>query len=1087
MKTCIRLITSLRLTVACLIAAIILVFIGTLAQVELGLHATQARYFQSVFVYWTPERTQWRIPVWPGGWLLGGVLLVNLIAAHLQRFEWSWRKSGIVLIHFGLIVLLIGQFFTEIFQVESFMVIENQGRKNFSEDARKHELAIVDVTDPLHSTTVAIPETFLSSKGEIKDPQLPFTLRVKEFYRNSTPVLFDSQANGKRFAANQGFGQRMGLEERATTAKMNDENKPAALVEVIAANQPLGEWSVSTWLTKNGYKDRLRDFQIERGMPMDSLADQPQQFTHAGRTYTISLRPVRYYKSYSIELIQFTHARYQGTDIPKDYSSRIHLRNERTQEEREVLISMNNPLRYGGETYYQAGFLEKDAGTILQVVRNPAWLAPYSSCIVVGLGLLIHFSIHFFKFLKESPSRRTAPVKRGDVPSSVPSPLEDSSTAVGVGGVLSPKRGIPSETKFSWLLAAAFAMWILFSLRPTKNLTEFKLDEFGRLPILANGRIQPLDSFARNTLLSIHGTQTVRPATHDPSQTRVLSAREWLLEVMADAKKADNRRIFRIESLDLRNLLGAQEGRLGQLAYTELAPKRDQILKEARQLLKIEEEKGREPQLRNAYEKDLMHLYQGMIIYDRLKNAIQPADSRDFQGELKVFRETIPPALTAVQEHQAGNLAIATNGSIALLSLFMNRYQNMTLWGLPMLAPPLEVDSNREGWSNIGTNLLLAMRSGRFHPAIDYYAAIATSWRADKPADFNKAVSDYQGWLVQRGLGSEMSKSKAEFLFNHLEPFYKATLMYVAALLLGAAFWLNFSPWLRKSAYSLVILAFALHTIGLIFRMWLEGRPPVTNLYSSAVFVGWGAVFLGIILERLYPEGIGLVTASCVGFMTLIIAHNLAGGGDTLEMMRAVLDTNVWLATHVVIINIGYAATSLAGFLGIIYIARGIFTRSLSQPRAKRLARMVYGTVCFATLFTFVGTVLGGLWADQSWGRFWGWDPKENGALLIVLANATLLHMRWGGMIRERGMMSAAIFGNIVTAWSWFGTNMLGVGLHSYGFMDKGFQWLVLFVASQGVFMLLALTPLRHWRSLLSESTDAAKTVPPDESATGGI
>jgi ABC-type transport system involved in cytochrome c biogenesis permease subunit len=643
------------------------------------------------------------------------------------------------------------------------------------------------------------------------------------------------------------------------------------------------------------------------------------------------------------------------------------------------------------------------------------------------------------------------------------------------------------KKNLSWIVAAVFAIWILSSLRPPKNPTEFKLDEFGRLPVLANGRIQPLDSFARNTLLSIHGTQTVRPSTNDPSQTRILSAREWILEVMAYPENADKRRIFRIENLDLRNLLGAREGRLGHLAHNEVAPKRDEIIKEARQLLKMEEETGREPQLRNGYEKDLMHLYQGMILYDRIKNAIQPADSRDFQDELKIFRETIPPALAALEEHQAGNFEHAkTNESIGLLSQFMNRYQNMTLWGHPMLAPPLEVKADRDGWSTIGTNLLLAMRSAKFHPAIDYFAAIATAWRENKPSDFNKAVSDYQGWLVQHGLGSEMSKGKAEFFFNHLEPFYKTTVIYVVALLLGAAFWLNFSPCLRKSAYSLVMLAFVLHTAGLIFRMCLEGRPPVTNLYSSAVFVGWGAVLLGIILERFYPEGIGVVTASCAGFITLIIAHNLALGGDTMEMMRAVLDTNVWLATHVVIINTGYAATSLAGFLGIIYIARGFFTRSLSPQTAKGLARMVYGTVCFATLFTFVGTVLGGLWADQSWGRFWGWDPKENGALLIVLANATLLHMRWGGMIRERGLMSAAIFGNIVTAWSWFGTNMLGVGLHSYGFMDKGFKWLVLFVGSQVALMLIALIPLRYWRSFQSELADSAKNVSPAEAVTAG-
>jgi cytochrome c biogenesis factor len=155
----------------------------------------------------------------------------------------------------------------------------------------------------------------------------------------------------------------------------------------------------------------------------------------------------------------------------------------------------------------------------------------------------------------------------------------------------------------------------------------------------------------------------------------------------------------------------------------------------------------------------------------------------------------------------------------------------------------------------------------------------------------------------------------------------------------------------------------------------------------------------------------------------------------------------------------------VAGLLAVIYIVRGFFTSSLSTGTAQALGRMVYGIVCFATLFSFVGTILGGIWADQSWGRFWGWDPKENGALLIVLWNATILHARWGGLIKERGLIAMAIFGNIVTSFSWFGVNMLGIGLHSYGWMDKAFPWLMAFDASQVVLIVLALMPARYWAS----------------------
>ena len=284
-------------------------------------------------------------------------------------------------------------------------------------------------------------------------------------------------------------------------------------------------------------------------------------------------------------------------------------------------------------------------------------------------------------------------------------------------------------------------------------------------------------------------------------------------------------------------------------------------------------------------------------------------------------------------------------------------------------------------------------------------------------------------------------------------------ILYVLAGLLAFFSWFNLSETLRRSAVWLIALGLFIHTTGLIYRIVLQGRPPVTNLYSSAIFIGWGAVILGLVLEKFHKNGIGAVVSAGMGFVTLVIAQNLAVDGDTMEMMRAVLDTNFWLATHVVVVTLGYASTFVAGFLGLIYILRGVFTKTLDAATGKSLARMVYGIVCFATLFSFVGTVLGGIWADQSWGRFWGWDPKENGALIIVLWNALILHLRWGGMIRERGLAVCVIGGNIVTSWSWFGVNMLGIGLHSYGFTDAAFRWLLAFVLSQVALIILGLLP----------------------------
>jgi cytochrome c-type biogenesis protein CcsB len=401
--------------------------------------------------------------------------------------------------------------------------------------------------------------------------------------------------------------------------------------------------------------------------------------------------------------------------------------------------------------------------------------------------------------------------------------------------------------------------------------------------------------------------------------------------------------------------------------------------------------------------------------------------------------------------------------------------------------------------------LLESARSGAIHPAVTSFAAMMTAYHQAKPDEFNRALDQYKTWLQPR-YAKELTKGKAEFYYNDVKAFVHAIIIYLFAFLLAgsAVLFLTVTPALsealRRSAFYLVILAGIVHTFGLVYRMVLEGRPPVTNLYSSAIFIGWATMILGLILERIYRVGIGSLVGSFAGFVTLLIAQNLAIGGDTMEMLRAVLDTNFWLATHVVVITLGYASTFFAGLLAILYVFLGVFTPNLTQKLSpvrevqaktkakaparapappqpelgKALSKMVYGVVCFATLFSFVGTVLGGIWADQSWGRFWGWDPKENGALLIVLWNAVILHARWGGIVRDRGIMNLAIFGNIVTSFSWFGVNMLGIGLHSYGFMDAAFKWLMIFIGSQVAIIGLGLLPLNLWRSFRSRAASPA-------------
>jgi len=216
-----------------------------------------------------------------------------------------------------------------------------------------------------------------------------------------------------------------------------------------------------------------------------------------------------------------------------------------------------------------------------------------------------------------------------------------------------------------------------------------------------------------------------------------------------------------------------------------------------------------------------------------------------------------------------------------------------------------------------------------------------------------------------------------------------------------------------------------------------------------------------LVLEVIAKNGLGNFVSSVAGFLTLEIAWYLSLDGDTFTVLQAVLDTQIWLATHVTSITLGYSATFLAGLLGTVLIAMSFNPRKDNDAILRLPAIMIYGTLCFALFFSFVGTVLGGLWADDSWGRFWGWDPKENGALMIVLWNALVLHARWDRLIGDRGLAILAVFGNIVTAWSWFGVNELGVGLHSYGFTEGRLKMLGIAILVHFLIMLAGIVSVQ--------------------------
>jgi hypothetical protein len=368
-----RFFASIRLTVVCLAFGMILVFAGTIAQVEMGLYKAQNEFFRSFFVYWGPPGASWRIPVLPGGYLVGGVLLINLIAAHYQRFKFSADKAGIWMVHCGLILLLIGQLLTDLLARESMLHLRHGESKSYSESDGQVELAVIDKTAPDSDKVFAIPQRIVATEKLIRHPELPFEIRVKNYVPNS--LVQNRGTNSTELpAATEGIGQVATIRELPRVTEMNKRDIPSAVIELVSSKGVLGSWLVT------GY------------------VDQGQDFTYEGRTFSLALRPRRYYKPYVIHLLEFRHDVYPGTDIPKNFSSRVRLEHPAKGENREVLIYMNNPLRYAGETYYQASFDTDNQGTVLQVVHNPSWLTPYFSCLLVGLGLCVQFATHLFGF-----------------------------------------------------------------------------------------------------------------------------------------------------------------------------------------------------------------------------------------------------------------------------------------------------------------------------------------------------------------------------------------------------------------------------------------------------------------------------------------------------------------------------------------------------------------------------------------------------------------------------------------------------------------------------------------------------------------
>ncbi|MBL8865125.1 MAG: cytochrome c biogenesis protein CcsA [Planctomycetia bacterium] len=577
----------------------------------------------------------------------------------------------------------------------------------------------------------------------------------------------------------------------------------------------------------------------------------------------------------------------------------------------------------------------------------------------------------------------------------------------------------------------------------------------------------PFDALARTSLQSISGLTEVKNENGEVVATAV----EWLVQVFDNPDayygKAADYKIFRIEHDQLLGVLELPR-RPGFYRYSL-----KEILRNGRKLeeeFAKSEKKREEGKALDLYDAKLEEISRKQQQFARLVrtpperaggNVVRPIPPQSPNGDWEALATIDLRAAETLSEQEQVDLHESARKAI------WEKYERQ-FGDLSRMPEPGRKMIERETEQKLRFDLLQEGRSRRekVSPAAATFTAILDSARRDK-GEFNaKFLETYQSEFLAHVSDEDKFKNRLEAKWlGQFAPFYHCEYLYLPMVIFTLVSWIVWMRPLLRAAFWLGLFAFAVHTLALILRMYVQGRPPVTNLYASAVFIGWGAVGLALLLEWYYKNGVGSLVAGTVGAATLQLAHFLGGSGDTMAMLVAVLDTNFWLATHVTTVTLGYTATLVAGMIAVVYIIRGVGTTTLDDATAKSLGQMMYGVICFATLLSFVGTVLGGIWADYSWGRFWGWDPKENGAVLIVIWNALILHARWGGMIKVRGMAVLALFGNMVTAWSWFGTNQLGIGLHAYGFDNRlaaGCRW---FWLSQLALMGVGMIPRQYWRS----------------------
>ena len=1067
MKKFVEFLGSFGLAAILLVMLMVLTYFGTVEQEFKSTHQVVKEYFSSFYVV---HMWNGKFPIpWPGAMVLLPLLFVNLLVGGLWRMRKGTTTIGVFIVHLGIVVMLVGSYIEHQMKTEGFLPLREgeTGRTFYS--STEQELAVEELRAGKTRTFLMPQETFEHTEdggtSRIDHPELPFTLVLSHFAPNNEIRVAKPDDPKDRIVG----GRVLLPVARFTKEQKERENKvdrPGLILEIQG---------------DDGKEPRRAIVSLMRPFLMGTDSAQ----------YRIGLRRKQWDLPFDVRLNRFIHEFHPGTRIPRRFSSFV------TQyvdgEERDIEITMNEPLRSGEYVLYQSSYdapqTSKIHQSVFQVVRNPSDRVPLISCIIIMVGLLIHFLQKLRRYLKSQAARakRAATTAVLVLAAVGLTACGDDYDAEGSGVEPPPLVHAPE-----WPAEA--------------------VDALSSLAIQHKGRIKPLNTYATYALMRMSGKKSVKvPArgetdARDPKLVRI-QPMDWLLTVLFAPDVARTQEVFLIEDDAVLTQLGldkhdARQGRKKKkkkrdyYSFDFLVQASAKLSELTRQYHAIPAKK------RDNTQDSIVTLSAALVEFHGLlrtmdwaranRYAIPASLQPRFDGRARIDFHELPTLAPVVRtglltDRDTGKLTTEAYAAESqafqafVMAAIRDGSRHQPLHRIGLLPPTVAqekaiealVESRDQGdmqpdrWLTPANVLEQALLYERVPVAKRHIAMLEDLQGMARAGSDSAAFGRHATSLANTSheiasrFGVEDKISMEAFLTKWKLLSYPQH-FFLLSFVLVAISWFFARPkrWYDVILWISILIPTAMLIWGITLRSLIREQPPMSTLYDTVLFVGAFMVLSGIVFEWLTRKRIALAMMPALGFLFVLVAsgYEYLEAKDTMGKLMAVLDTSFWLATHVVCIAIGYAAALLTAALGNVYVlgkvgswlgVRAFGWAPVNRDFFLTVGRMLYGALAFGMIFATVGTILGGIWANDSWGRFWGWDPKENGALMIVLVQLAMLHARLGGYLKTFGLAMSSLLLGIVVAFSWWGVNLLSVGLHSYGFVSGIETSLHLFYGSQ--------------------------------------